>query len=125
MTMAMRFIKPKLIKPLVIAAGMTTLAVPVTAHADDASFLSQLNQAGIQFPDPSAAISAAREVCAYIADGHSAAQTARGVKNANPELSLTHASHFVTIAREAYCNQPIVPAGSAGENRTVGDGAQP
>lgn len=111
----------KFLKPLLLAAGMTALAVPVTAHADDASFFNQLNQAGIQFPDPSAAISAAREVCAYIADGHTAAQTARGVKNANPELSLTHAGHFVTIAREAYCNQPIT---SASENRPVGDGAQ-
>lgn len=112
----------RLVKPLLIAAGMATFAAPVTAHADDASFLSQLNQDGIQFPDPAAAIAAAREVCDYIADGHTSAQAARGVKNANPELPLTNAARFVAIAREAYCNQPATPTGG---NQTAGVGAQP
>lgn len=112
----------KFVKPLLIAVGISTFAAPVTAHADDASFLDELKNGGIQFPDPSAAISAAREVCDYIADGHTAAQAARGVKNANPELTLTHAGHFVTIARGAYCNQPVI---SAGENEPIGNRTQP
>ncbi|WP_407689782.1 DUF732 domain-containing protein [Mycobacterium sp. HUMS_1102779] len=112
----------KLVKPMLIAAGIATFAAPVTAHADDTGYFNELNQAGIQFPDRAAAIAAAREVCDYIADGHTAAQTARGVKNANPELPLTQAGHFVTIARGAYCNQPII---AASDDQPVGEGAQP
>lgn len=112
----------RLVKPVLVAVGIAAFAVPATAHADDASFFNELNQAGIQFPDASAAIAAAREVCDYIADGHTTVQAAHGVKNANPELTLTHAGRFVTIARQAYCNQPIT---SASEGQPVGDAAQP
>jgi hypothetical protein len=117
----MRFAK-SFVKPLMIAAGMATFAVPAVAHADDAGFLNSLNQAGIQFPDPSSAKAAAREVCDYMADGHSAAQAARGVKNANPELTLTHAVNFMTIARGTYCNQVTT---AASDKQAIGDGAQP
>lgn len=112
----------RFVKPLLIAAGIATFVAPVTARADDATFFEQLNQDGIQFPDPAAAIAAAREVCDYIASGHTAAQAARGVKNANPELPLTHAAHFVALAREAYCNQPVA---STGGSQTVGGSTQP
>ncbi|MEY8015087.1 DUF732 domain-containing protein [Mycobacterium servetii] len=110
------------VKPLVVVAGMAAFAVPATAHADDAAFLNALNQAGIQFPDTSAVRSAAREVCDYLADGHTAAQAARGVKNANPELTLTHAGQFVAIARDTYCHQSVT---GASDNQPVADRSQP
>lgn len=99
------------VKPLMAAAGVAAfISVAAPAHADDSAFLNALGQAGIQFPNPPAAISAAREVCSYIADGHTSAQAARGLKNANPDLSMTYASHFVAIARAMYCNNLSVPA---------------
>ncbi|GFG73514.1 hypothetical protein MBOT_08790 [Mycobacterium botniense] len=86
--------------------------MPAAANADpgDTAFLSSLDQIGIQYPNPTDAVASAREVCDYLAQGHTTNQAARGVKNANPELSLTKASQFVAIARATYCNQ--VPAAS-------------
>ncbi len=99
----------KVAKLLLAAAGSAALiGAPAIVNADpgDTAFLSAVDQAGIKFPDPTAAVGAARQVCDYIADGHTSNQAARGIKNANPDLSLTTASQFVAIARAMYCNQP-------------------
>ncbi|WP_293055232.1 DUF732 domain-containing protein [Mycobacterium sp.] len=115
------------VKPLLAAAAIAAfIGGPAPAHADDSAFLNALGQAGIEFPNPPAAVAAAREVCAYIADGHTSAQAARGLKNANPDLSMTHASHFVAIARATYCNQPIaaVDQTATGGEQSVTGGEQ-
>ena len=44
-------------------------------------------------------------MCQYIAEGHSPNQAAKGLKNANPSLTLTRASQFVGVARATYCAQ--------------------
>lgn len=111
------------VKPLMAAAGAAAfISVAAPAHADDAAFLNALGQAGIQFPNPSLAVAAAREVCDYIASGHTSAQAARGLKNANPDLSMTYASHFVAIAQAMYCNN--LPVRASEESQTVAGGAQ-
>lgn len=108
------------VKPLLAAAAIAAfVGVPAPAHADDSAFINALGQAGIVFPNPPAAVAAAREVCDYIASGHTSAQAARGLKNANPDLSMTHASHFVAITRAMYCSQP-----SAGADQTAAGGEQ-
>ncbi|MBS4730215.1 DUF732 domain-containing protein [Mycobacterium sp. SM1] len=96
-------------KPFLAAAGLAALiGIPAIANADpgDSAFLSSLDQLGIQYPNPTDAITSAKEVCDYLAQGHTSNQAARGVKNANPDLSLTKASQFVAMARATYCNQP-------------------
>jgi hypothetical protein len=101
-------------KLLVAAAGLAAvIGTPALGNADpgDTAFLSAVDQAGIKFPNPAAAVGAAREVCDYIATGHTSNQAARGIKNANPDLSLTNASQFVAIARAIYCNQPASGGG--------------
>ncbi|ORW69704.1 hypothetical protein AWC24_04765 [Mycolicibacter senuensis] len=84
-------------------AGLLGLAAPVAAEPGDARFLGALDQMGISYPNPADAVAGGQAVCRYIAEGHSANQAAKGVKNANPSLTLTKASQFVGIARATYC----------------------
>lgn len=95
-------------KLLLAAATVAALiGLPATAKAEpgDTVLLGSLDAIGIQYPNPTQAVTSAREVCEYIAQGHTSNQAARGLKNANPELTLTQASQFVAAARAAYCSQ--------------------
>ncbi|HEU4361510.1 MAG TPA: DUF732 domain-containing protein, partial [Mycobacterium sp.] len=95
-------------KPLVAAmavAGLLGWAAPASAEPGDAGFLGALDQMGISYPNPADAIAGGQEVCRYLAEGHSPNQAAKGVKNANPSLTLTKASQFVSIARVTFCAQ--------------------
>ncbi|UQX12453.1 DUF732 domain-containing protein [Candidatus Mycobacterium methanotrophicum] len=103
------------VKSLLAAAALVGLiGVPAPAAADpgDTAFLGSLDKIGIRYPDPAQAISGARQVCDYVAQGHTANQAARGVRNANPNLSVTQASQFVAVAQAIYCNQPPAAAQS-------------
>ncbi len=93
----------KLFVTLASAAAVVGLSVPAQADTSDATFLQALDQAGIEHPDSSKAVQSAREVCAYILDGHNVSRTVRGVRNANPDLTLSKASQFVAISRAMYC----------------------
>ncbi|MEZ0382706.1 MULTISPECIES: DUF732 domain-containing protein [Mycobacteriaceae] len=84
-------------------AGLMGLAAPAAAEPGDAGFLGALDQMGISYPNPADAVAGGQAVCRYIAEGHSVNQAAKGVKNANPSLTLTKASQFVGIARASYC----------------------
>lgn len=97
------------VKPFLAAAAVATFfGLPATANADpgDTVLLGSLDAIGIRYPNPTQAVASAREVCEYITQGHTSNQAARGLKNANPELTLTQASQFVAAARAAYCSQP-------------------
>ncbi len=94
---------------------MMGMAAP--AHADDATdelFLRALGETGIEYADPQQAIEAGKAVCGYIEEGNTMNQTVRGVKNANPDLSMTKAAQFVAIARAAYCSAPLIGGGRGG-----------
>lgn len=96
----------KVRKPAVAAlavAGLLGLAAPAAAEPGDIGFLGALDAMGISYPNPADALAGGQAVCRYIAEGHSANQAAKGVKNANPSLTLTKASQFVGIARASYC----------------------
>ena len=86
-------------------AGLLGLAAPADAAPADTGFLGALDQVGISYPNPADAVAGGQAVCQYLAEGHSANQAAKGVKNANPSLTLTKASQFVGIARQTYCAQ--------------------
>lgn len=95
-------------KPVLAAmavAALLGLAAPAAAETGDTGFFVALDQMGISYPSPADALAGAQAVCQYIAEGHSSNQAAKGVKNANPSLTLTKASQFVGIARAAYCAQ--------------------
>lgn len=85
--------------------GLVGLAAPAAADTGDTGFLGALDQMGIYYPNPAEAVAGAQAVCQYIAEGHSPNQAAKGLKNANPSLTLTRASQFVGVARAMYCAQ--------------------
>lgn len=89
----------------IAVAGLLGLAAPAAAETGDTGFLGALDQMGISYPNTADALAGAQAVCQYIAEGHSPNQAAKGVKNANPSLTLTKASQFVGIARATYCAQ--------------------
>ena len=87
----------------VAVAAAVSLAAPASADTVDSSFLGALDRAGISYPDAADAVAGAHSVCDYLVAGHSPKQAAKGVKNANPSLTLTTANQFVSIARATYC----------------------
>ncbi|UVO13806.1 DUF732 domain-containing protein [Mycobacterium sp. SVM_VP21] len=86
-------------------AGLLGLAAPAGANTDDNGFLGALDKMGISYPDAADAVAGGHSVCEYLAGGHSPNQAAKAVKNANPSLTLTRASQFVSIARASYCEE--------------------
>ncbi|MEO6795121.1 MAG: DUF732 domain-containing protein [Mycobacterium sp.] len=86
-------------------AGLLGLAAPAAAEPTDDGFLVALDQVGIAHPSPADAVAGGHTVCEYLASGHSTNQAAKGVKNANPSLTLTKAHQFVGVARASYCAQ--------------------
>lgn len=105
----------KAVKPFLAAAALLTVigaAAPANADSGDSAFLASLDKMGIQYPDPTQALAGGRQVCDYIAQGHTLNQAARGVKNANPDLPLTQASRFVEAAKATMCSQSPAAASS-------------
>ncbi|MEB3020373.1 DUF732 domain-containing protein [[Mycobacterium] crassicus] len=90
----------------VAVAGLLGLAAPAAADTGDSGFLGALDQQGISYPNAADAVAGGHTVCEYLASGHSPNQAAKGVKNANPTLTLTKAHQFVSIARANFCAQP-------------------
>ncbi len=88
---------------VIAMAGMLGLAAPAAAEPGDTGFLGALDNMGISYPSPDDAVAGGQAVCRYLAEGHSVNQAAKGVKNANPSLTLTKASQFVGIAQATYC----------------------
>lgn len=99
----MRVRKPAL--AVFAMAALLGLAAPAAAEPGDSGFLGALDHMGISYPSPADAVAGGQAVCQYLAEGHSPNQAAKGVKNANPSLTLTKASQFVGIAQATYCTQ--------------------
>ncbi len=61
---------------------LAAVGAPPPADADpgDTEFLSSLRQIGKQFPNPTEAITSGKEVCGYLARGHSCNQASREMK---------------------------------------------
>ncbi|WP_420108450.1 DUF732 domain-containing protein [Mycolicibacter arupensis] len=86
-------------------AAALSCASPAHAEPGDSGFLSALDKMGITYPDAADAVAGGHLVCDYLVEGHTANQAAKAVKNANPSLTLTSASQFVSIAHASYCEQ--------------------
>lgn len=95
------------------AAGvLTAIGLAASAHADynDAIFFDQLDRAGIEFADAQDAVSTAKGVCSYLAEGRSPSVVARALKIRNHHLSNNNCLQFVEIAGETYCPGELSPA---------------
>ena len=85
-------------------AAIIGLAVP--AHADpgqDASFLSQLSQAGITYNNGPAAVAAAQTACKMMDSGQGQMEVIKQVMSLNPGFGLAGSTRFTAIASAVYC----------------------
>lgn len=74
-----------------------------TSHDNDASFLADLNKAGIGYSDPAEAVSAGQAVCGCIHNGMSGLHLLKHLQEQNPALTEKGAAQFATISAKAYC----------------------
>lgn len=96
------------------AGVLMTIGLAASAHADnnDATFFDQLDRAGIEFADAQDAVTAAKGVCDYLAEGRPVTVVARALKIRNHHLSNNNALQFVEISGETYCPSQLSAAAS-------------
>jgi len=75
----------------------------VADNDPDITFLTAVDQAGIEYTDAQEAVAVGRQVCDYLHAGHPAHAAARALKISNRSLSVKNAARFVTFAQTAYC----------------------
>ncbi|MBS4729217.1 DUF732 domain-containing protein [Mycobacterium sp. SM1] len=94
---------------LASVAAISCQAVPAQADpsstdaALDASFLNQLNQAGITYSSGPAAVAAARTACDMMDSGQKEIDVIKQVMNLNPGFGLAGSTRFTAIASSVYC----------------------
>ncbi len=97
---------------LVVLASLAAIigwAVPAQADPSstdpglDASFLNQLNQAGITYGNGPAAVAAARTACDMMDSGQKEIDVVKQVMNLNPGFGLAGSTRFTAIASSVYC----------------------
>jgi hypothetical protein len=90
-------------------AAIIGLAVPAQADPSssdpglDASFLNQLDQAGIRYNSGPAAVAAARTACNMMDSGQKEIDVIKQVMNLNPGFGLAGSTRFTAIASSVYC----------------------
>ncbi len=90
------------------AAALTGLAPTAYAEPDpDATFISTIEQAGIEYTNAADAVAVGREVCAYLGTGHHVDSAARAVRISNRSMSVKNAARFVTFSQVAFCPDSI------------------
>jgi Protein of unknown function (DUF732) len=96
----------------VVLAGLAAIigsAVPAQADPGstdpglDASFLNQLNQAGISYSNGPAAVAAARTACNMMDAGTAEIDVIKQVMSLNPGFGLAGSTRFTAIASSVYC----------------------
>ncbi|SPM37360.1 hypothetical protein MRAB57_5207 [Mycobacterium rhizamassiliense] len=92
-------------------ADPTTSATPTPDPAVDADFLAQLRQAGLNFQDPAAAISAAKTVCELVDSGEQDTNIVNNLQLRNPGFSGNGAARFTMIAANSYCPKYLTGEG--------------
>jgi hypothetical protein len=99
-------------RQLVVVAGLAAIigwAVPAQADpgpvdpGQDASFLSQLSQAGISYSNGPAAVAAARTACNMMDSGQKEIDVIKQVMSLNPGFGLAGSTRFTAIASAVYC----------------------
>lgn len=83
-----------------------TVAPPPVARANpDERFLAMVTDAGLTITDKQLAVSGAREVCGYLAAGHTQADAITKTMQNNPSLPEPAATAFVRAATQVYCDR--------------------
>jgi hypothetical protein len=109
-------------RKLVGLAGLAVfIAMAAPANADpnddtrgtDGHFLASLETVGLSFKDGPAAITAGKQSCAYMDQGHAKSEVIQGISTSNPGFSAEDAAKFMTTAAEAYCPQHVKDMNSA------------
>ncbi|MCV7385354.1 DUF732 domain-containing protein [Mycolicibacter longobardus] len=96
------------ITPAISAAALVSLAAPAHADTDaDATFLSAVDKAGIEYTDPQDAVAVGHQVCDYLYAGHGPDSAARALKISNRSISAKNAARFVAFAETAYCPEKM------------------
>ncbi len=96
---------------VMFAAVAVVIGRAVPAQADpgaadpglDASFLSQLSQAGITYSNGPAAVAAARTACDMMDSGQKEIDVIKQVMSLNPGFGLSGSTRFTAIASSVYC----------------------
>lgn len=94
------------ILPVLAMVGFAAPAIadpPEPTGADDAGFLAALQQAGITYPSPAAAIGSAQAVCGCLDNGEPGLEVVHEVKVRNPGFNMEAASQFAVISAKYYC----------------------
>ncbi|EUA06771.1 hypothetical protein I553_0459 [Mycobacterium xenopi 4042] len=79
------------------------MAAPVQANSVDEQFLSALNNSGVNYGDPGAAVTLGQSVCPMLAQpGGTFASAASGITGQNG-MSPAMAQMFTSIAISMYC----------------------
>ncbi len=109
-------------RKLVGLAGLAVLIAMATpanadpndeARATDGLFLASVEQDGLSFKDGPAAITAGRQSCAYMDQGHPKSEVIKGLSASNPGFSAQDAAKFMTTAAKAYCPEHVADSNSA------------
>lgn len=77
---------------------------PVTRVDPDKRFLAMMTDAGITITDARQAVSGAREVCPFLAAGHSQRDAVEKTMRNNPSLPEPAATAFIEAATQVYCD---------------------
>jgi len=89
---------------VIIGQAVPAQADPAPADpAKDASFLSQLSQAGITYSNGPAAVAAARTACNMMDSGQKQIDVIKQVMSLNPGFGLAGSARFTAIASAVYC----------------------
>ncbi len=83
---------------------------PPVPDGDDGAFLAALNQAGISYSNPAAAVGAGRAVCSCLNNGESGLELVHDVKMHNPGMDMEQASNFAMVAAKFYCPHQLSKA---------------
>jgi hypothetical protein len=102
-------------RTLVVLAGSAALvgaaapayADPVGTSGADASFIAALNQAGITYRDPAAAVGVGKRACELMDQGSPQVDVIKSVSSSNPGFTVDGAAQFTMIAASAYCPQHL------------------
>ena len=109
-------------RKLVGLAGLAVviaMAAPANAEPNDDTrgtdglFLASLETEGVSFKDGPAAITAGKQSCKFMDQGHSKSEIVESLSSANPGFSAQDATKFATSAAKAYCPQHVADSNSA------------
>ncbi|ORA12280.1 hypothetical protein BST14_17295 [Mycobacterium arosiense ATCC BAA-1401 = DSM 45069] len=90
-----------------VGAAAPAYADPVETSGPDATFIAALNQAGITYQDPAAAVGVGKRACELMDQGSPQVDVIKSVSSSNPGFTVDGAAQFTMIAASAYCPQHL------------------